>query len=199
MYHKIDINDAEAALRRLVEGNEEYRLAKSGRGNISEEIRHLTHTGGQKPYAIVISCSDSRVVPELMFMVGIGEIFTIRTAGNVIGDYELGSIEYAAEHLGVRLVLVVGHTVCGAVESAMNGGAGGSIKHITDEIKKAIGDEKDPVLCEKLNVENSLKIIENSPVIRELEEKEGLIVAGGHYNNRSGKFTLYNKDLLEKR
>lgn len=197
MHHGIDINDARAALRRLIEGNNEYRLAKSGKGNISEEIRHLTHTDGQKPYAIVISCSDSRVVPELMFMVGIGEIFTIRTAGNVIGDYELGSIEYAAEHLGVRLVLVVGHTVCGAVESAMKGGVGGSIKHITDEIQKAIGHEKDPVVCERLNVENSLRIINESPVIKELKEEKGLIAAGGHYNNRSGKFTLYDKKLLK--
>ncbi|MCC8097220.1 MAG: carbonic anhydrase [Eubacterium sp.] len=193
----MDPNDVKAALKRLVEGNEEYRLAKSGKGDISEEIRHLTHTDGQKPYAIVISCSDSRVVPELMFMVGIGEIFTIRTAGNVIGDYELGSIEYAAEHLGVRLIFVVGHTVCGAVESAMKGGAGGSIKHITDEIQKAIGDEKDPIACEKLNVENSIRIIKNSPIIKELEEEKGLVVAGGHYNNRSGKFTLYDKSLLK--
>ncbi len=197
MHHGIDINDVKAALKRLMDGNSEYRLAKSGKGNISEEIRHLTHTDGQKPYAVVISCSDSRVVPELMFMVGIGEIFTIRTAGNVIGDYELGSIEYAAEHLGVRLILVVGHTVCGAVESAMKGGAGGSIKHITDEIQKAIGDEEDPIRCEKLNVENSIRVIRNSPIIKELEEEEGLIVAGGHYNNRSGKFTLYDKSLLK--
>ena len=95
--------DAQTALDRLMSGNEEYLIAKEGKGDISEEIRILTHEYGQSPYAIVIACSDSRVIPEKIFMVGIGEIFTIRVAGNVIGDFELGSIEYAAAHLNTDL------------------------------------------------------------------------------------------------
>lgn len=98
----ISVIDCETALNRLMAGNKEYLIAKEGKGDISEEIRILTHEYGQKPYAIVIACSDSRVIPEKIFMVGIGEIFTIRVAGNVIGDFELGSIEYAAGHLGAR-------------------------------------------------------------------------------------------------
>ncbi len=194
--HNIDIKDTKAALKRLMDGNAEYILAKKGGGNVSEEIRHLTHTDGQKPYAVVISCSDSRVVPELMFMAGIGEIFTIRTAGNVIGSFELGSIEYAAEHLGVRLILVIGHTVCGAVDAALKGGADSYIKNIADEIKTAIGDETDPEVCEKLNVYNSIGKIEKSPIIKELMEKDGLRILGGHYYNKSGKVVLYENDIL---
>lgn len=191
--HNIDVKDVGSALERLLDGNAEYILASEGRGDVSEEIRHLTHTDGQKPYAVVVSCSDSRVVPELMFMVGIGEIFTVRTAGNVVGDFELGSIEYAAEHLGVRLILVVGHTVCGAVEAALSGGGEGYVKCIADEILKAVGDERDPEICEKLNVMSSVEKIKKSPVIRELEEKKGLVVLGGHYHNKTGKFTLYDE------
>ena len=94
--HNINVTDCKTALARLMDGNEEYINSKTGRGNISEEIRALTHIYGQKPYAVVITCSDSRVIPEKIFMVGIGEIFTIRVAGNVIGNFELGSIEYWA-------------------------------------------------------------------------------------------------------
>lgn len=195
--HNIDANDVKSAMLRLIEGNMEYMLARHGRGDVSEEIRHLTHTEGQKPYAVVVSCSDSRVVPELMFMVGIGEIFTVRTAGNVIGDYELGSVEYAAEHLGVRLILVVGHSVCGAVEAAISGGGHGYTKHITDEIKSVIGDETDPYTCEKLNTYNSIAKIRSSATIKKLEEEEGLVVCGGHYHNHSGQFTLFDDDFLD--
>ncbi len=191
--HNIDVADVGSALQRLLDGNAEYLLAAEGRGDVSEEIRHLTHIDGQKPYAVVVSCSDSRVIPELIFMTGIGELFTVRTAGNVVGDFELGSIEYATEHLGVRLILVVEHTVCGAVEAALSGGGEGCVKHIADEILKAVGDERDPEKCERLNVFNSINKIRQSPVIKELEEKNGLVVLGGHYHNQTGKFTLYDE------
>ena len=111
----------------------------------------------------------------------------------IIGDFELGSIEYAVEHLGVRLVVVVGHSVCGAVEAAIHGGAGGYTKAITDEIKGIIGDETDPYSCEKLNTHNSVNKIKSSPVISELMEKDGLVVCGGHYHNHSGEFTLLDE------
>lgn len=195
--HNIDVKDVNSAMLRLMEGNAEYIIAKQGRGDVSEEIRHLTHTEGQNPYAVVVCCSDSRVVPELFFMVGIGEIFTIRTAGNVIGDFELGSIEYAVDHLGVRLVVVVGHSVCGAVEAAIHGGGTGYTKAITDEIKNIIGDETDPYLCEKLNIHNSVEKIKSSPIIAELADKDGLVVCGGHYHNRTGKFTLLDEYKLK--
>ena len=95
-----------------------------------------TWTKGQSPYAIIVTCSDSRVIPENIFSAGIGELFVIRLAGNIIDDHQLGSIEYAAGHLGCRLVVVLGHTHCGAVDAAINSEPAGYIRCITDEIKE---------------------------------------------------------------
>lgn len=183
----ISIIDSDAALSRLMEGNAEYLMAKEGKGDISKEIRILTHEYGQKPYAIIISCSDSRVIPEKIFMVGIGEIFTIRVAGNVIGPMELGSIEYAAQHLGVKLILVLGHSQCGAVDAAIHHTGHDSILCITKEIQNAIGEETDPILCEKKNIAYSISQIEASPLIQKIQKKEQLKIIGAYYHTRSGK------------
>lgn len=182
--------DAQTALERLMSGNEEYLIAKEGKGDISEEIRILTHEYGQSPYAIVIACSDSRVIPEKIFMVGIGEIFTIRVAGNVIGDFELGSIEYAAAHLNTGLIMVLGHSHCGAVEAAIQDAGHDSVKTITDEIKHAIGNEKNSTICEKQNVLHSIAKIEASPLIQKLKEEKLLSVVGAYYHTHSGKVEL---------
>lgn len=94
-------------------------------------------------YAIVLACSDSRVIPEAIFSAGIGDLFVIRVAGNVVDKHQLGSIEYAEDHLGCNLVVVLGHTGCGAVDAAMHHEPYGTVKFITDEIADAIGDETD--------------------------------------------------------
>lgn len=153
---------AEDALLKLKKGNEKYLNAATGSGDISPEIRKDTCENGQHPYAIVVTCSDSRVIPESIFSAGIGELFVIRVAGNVISDHQLGSVEYAADHLGCNLVVVLGHTHCGAVGAAIGGGAEGFIKSITKEIKLAIGNEKDDFKACCLNVENSIKRIDDN-------------------------------------
>ena len=150
------------ALTKLKEGNQRYLDAVSNPGDVSPAIRKKTCEHGQSPYAVVITCSDSRVIPESIFTAGIGELFTIRVAGNVMDDNQLGSVEYAADHLGCNLVVVLGHTHCGAVGAAIGGGAGGFIKSITDEIMAAIGDEKDDYRACCLNVENSVKKIQEN-------------------------------------
>ena len=186
----IIVTDCETALNRLMAGNKEYLIAKEGTGDISEEIRILTHEYGQKPYAIVIACSDSRVIPEKIFMVGIGEIFTIRVAGNVIGDFELGSIEYAAGHLGVKLIMVMGHSRCGAVDAAIHNAGHDSIIHITDEIRRAIGTETDPVCCEKKNIRHSMERIKKSPLLQTSINDGSLKIVGAYYHTRSGKVEI---------
>ena len=186
----INVTDCETALNRLMAGNKEYLIAKEGKGNISEEIRILIHEYGQKPYAIVIACSDSRVIPEKIFMVGIGEIFTIRVAGNVIGDFELGSIEYAAGHLGVKLIMVMGHSRCGAVDAAIHNAGHDSIVHITDEIRRAIGTETDPVCCEKMNIRHSMERIKKSPLLQTSIKDGSLKIVGAYYHTRSGKVEI---------
>ncbi|MCH5259096.1 MAG: carbonic anhydrase, partial [Lachnospiraceae bacterium] len=122
---------------------------------------------------------DSRVIPESIFNAGIGELFVIRVAGNVIDNHQLGSIEYAAEHLGSPLVVVMGHNHCGAVGAAIGGGAENFINYITDEIKKAIGEEKDDYKACCLNVKHSVQVIEESLKVQK--------VCGAVYHLEDGK------------
>ena len=174
------------AIYRLAAGNLKYLNAESGHGDISRRVRLATWAKGQSPYAIIVTCSDSRVIPESIFSVGIGELFVIRLAGNVIDDHQLGSIEYAAGHLGCRLVVVLGHTHCGAVVAAIHHEPEGYLKYITDEIKKAIGDEKDPYKASCRNVRHSVQEIEKSLCIHHMEEETGLRVVGAMYHIEDG-------------
>ena len=165
----------------LSEGNRRYRAAgdKAKREQLQRE--------GPHPYAIVVCCSDSRVIPERIFSADLGDLFVIRVAGNVLDRHALGSIEYAAEHLGTGLIVVLGHDHCGAVDAAMNHEPDGYIKYITDEIVKAIGDEKDEVRACCLNVKHSCEIIEHSLQIQKDEQEYGLKVLGAIYHLESGK------------
>ena len=138
---------------RLKAGNERYIAARKNDGDISPERRRDTAVHGQHPYAVVIACADSRVIPEDIFLCGIGELFTIRVAGNIISDQQLGSVEYALRHLGCPLTLVLGHTHCGAVGAAILGHGDGYIRSITDEIHAAIGAETDDVEASRKNAE----------------------------------------------
>ena len=176
---------AAEALEKLKKGNERYLAAESNPGDVSQKIRKATCEEGQSPYAIVVTCSDSRVIPESIFSAGIGELFTIRVAGNVMDNHQMGSVEYAADHLGTKLAVVLGHTNCGAVGAAVSSDPGGFVKYITDEIKKAIGDEKDPVKASCLNVQNSVAAIRDS--LKEMVEKGGLTVCGALYHIDSGE------------
>ena len=127
----------------LKAGNLSYVKSGGFSGDVSSLCRERLREG-QRPKAVVIACADSRVIPEIIFSCGLGELFTIRIAGNVIDAHQLGSIEYAVSHLKSPLVLVLGHTRCGAVGAALQGDADGHIRYITDSVKKAIGNETDP-------------------------------------------------------
>ncbi len=180
---------AQEALERLMDGNRIYLGAETAHGDTSPAARLRTSREGQSPYAIIVSCSDSRVIPESIFSAGIGELFVIRVAGNVIDNHQLGSIEYAAEHLGCKLIMVLGHDHCGAVDAAINHDPDGYIKFITDEIRLAIGDECDELAACCLNVRHSVEIIESSIEIRR-EESRGLKVVGALYRLESGRVEL---------
>lgn len=177
---------AKEAKQRLIDGNLKYMEALTNPGDISPYIRKYTSEHGQNPYAIILACSDSREIPEAIFSAGIGELFVIRVAGNVVDDHQLGSIEYAADHLGCRLVVVLGHDKCGAVDAAMNHDPDGHIKFITDEISYAIQEEKNEFKACCLNVKHSVKVIDDNVDIKHLEE-EGLVVAGAIYHIDTGE------------
>lgn len=118
---------------RLLEGNERYVRFESEHPNRSSE-RLLETAKGQKPFAIIVGCSDSRVAAEILFDQGIGDLFIVRVAGNVVGPIELASIRFAVEHLGVSLIFVLGHENCGAIQAVFSGN-GDLIKPISDHIE----------------------------------------------------------------
>jgi len=149
---------------------------------------------------VVVSCSDSRVPPELLFDQGFGDVFVVRTAGNIVDSIELGSIEYAVDHLGTKLVLVLGHERCGAVTAALQGGeAPGNIKSVVDAIKPAIekgkarhtghGELLDS--CIIANVKQvAEKIRKAAPILSEKVEDGMLKVVGAYYDLDSGAVNM---------
>ncbi len=154
---------------RLLEGNDRYLKNKTSHGDISLDKRKETANNGQHPFAVIIACSDSRVMPEAIFDCGIGDLFVIRVAGNVIGEHELGSIQYATEHLNCQLVVVLAHTQCGAIASALGGHGGGYVNYLLNPIHQAIGEEKDPQKASKINALAGVKTIKESLKLKSFE------------------------------
>ena len=177
---------ATEAKKKLIEGNQKYLDAKAGTGDISKAMRLQTAEQGQHPYAIVITCSDSRVIPESIFSAGIGDLFVIRVAGNVLDNHQLGSIEYAAEHLGTKLIVMLGHTRCGAVGAVLAGHSGGFIDYLLKDIALAIGDEKDAFKASCLNVQHGVQRIRHELKIHPIEDEKGLEVIGAIYHIEDG-------------
>ena len=183
---------AEEALNELKKGNE--RHVESDYNHENHSHRRLEEVAkGQKPHAVILTCSDSRLPPELIFDKGLGDLFVIRVAGNVAGNSELGSIEYAAEHLNVPLVIVMGHKRCGAVQAAASGGdPGGHISSLVKQIEPAVqraksmaGDLVDNAV--HANVDLVVRNLRNSgPILKELVESGRLKVLGAYYDIDSG-------------
>ena len=168
---------------RLTEGNRRWQQV----GEKIDALRRDTARTGQKPYAIVIACSDSRVIPEQLFDAGLGELFVIRVAGNVLDRHQLGSVEYAAAHLHCRMILMLGHTGCGAVGAALSGGGDGFIRYITDEILLAVGEERDPLrACEK-NVLHGVQLLRREFAEHPEIPAEDLEIRGAVYDIESGE------------
>lgn len=133
---------ADEALSRLRAGNERFAQSKMSAGQPVAARRAAT-AQAQHPFAIIVGCADSRTSPEIIFDQGIGDLFVVRTAGNLVDDYALGSIEYAVEHLGSRLIVVLGHERCGAVQAALAGGsAPGHIEALVRGIQPAVAASK---------------------------------------------------------
>ena len=169
----------ETIRERLAAGNRRYVEASD------EALRVHTAEHGQRPYAIVVCCSDSRVIPEEIFQAGIGDLFVIRVAGNVLDNHQLGSIEYAAGHLNCGHILVLGHTGCGAVHAALTGGGEGFISFITEDILAAIGMERDEEKACRLNVRHGVDRLKRA--FSEHPEVGSAVVEGAIYDILSGE------------
>lgn len=179
----------EKVLERLKEGNELYVREGRNAGDVSLPIRIKTARDGQHPYAIVITCSDSRVIPDAIFSAGIGELFVIRVAGNVIDKHQLGSIEYAFSHLDANVIVMLGHTKCGAISAAQNTDHEATdkfIKYIIEDITEAIGTEKDDYKATVLNVRHGVDMIKNAFHDHPDIEDGDLDVLGAVYDIETG-------------
>jgi carbonic anhydrase len=154
-------------------------------------VRQLLAQNGQRPFAVIVCCSDSRVSPELIFDVGLGQLFVVRTAGNVVDAIAIGSVEYAVEHLGVQLVLVVGHSGCGAVAAAVSGGDfGPNIGAIVAEITPSLAGvaESDDVAaqCEDENIRHTVAKLRTSEILADVAAHRHLRIVGSKYDLASG-------------
>ncbi len=184
---------ARRALEALEAGNRRFRegLARHPR---QDALRRAEAAVGQRPFAAIVACSDSRVPPEILFDQGIGDLFVVRTAGGVLDRAGLGSVEYAAEHLRVPLIVVLGHTSCGAVQAALAGGeARGEVAFVIESLRPAVeralgagGDTARAAVRE--NVAATVSLISSSgPVLAPAVARGAAVVAGAVYDIESGE------------
>jgi carbonic anhydrase len=187
------------ALAMLMAGNERFVNHKEQHPD-QTQARRKELEGAQHPFAVILGCADSRVAPELLFDQGLGDLFVIRVAGNIVDDDVLGSIEYAVEHLGTRLVLVLGHEKCGAVSAAVEGGAAaGHLKSLVTAIQPSVAATKNEsgdkihncVIANARRVARQIR--ESEPVLRELVEGKGLKVVAADYALDTGKVSLLDE------
>ena len=187
----------------LVEGNKRFV------NNLNEDHDHLEMINetreGQHPFAVILSCMDSRTSVELIFDQGLGDLFSIRVAGNVVNEDIVASIEYAVKYVGSKVLMVLGHTACGAIKSAKQGVEDGHItallSRIQPAISKAMIDDKDYKFKDKVaytNVENSLEeILTKSDIVKSMFRNGEIGIVGGVYNVETGEVDFF-KNLTEK-
>ena len=178
-------------ITRLQDGNARF-VADKLDGKLQDSTRREGLTGGQQPYAIVLSCADSRVVPELAFDTGLGEIFTVRVAGNVANSSSIASIEYAVAHCGSEVIVVMGHQSCGAVTAAVAGGDNGyNINHLLAHIAPAInaceaGTEINEIVKKNATMVRD-ELVSRSAIIGDAVRSGKVEVVAAYYNLDSGK------------
>lgn len=185
------------ALDTLMEGNARYTASQHEERDLMAQTRQ---TGdGQYPYAVVLGCIDSRVPPEVVFDLGIGDIFSVRVAGNFVNEDILGSMEFACKVVGSKLILVLGHTSCGAVKGAFDNVELGHITGLVNKIKPAVewvrlenaaaSDDLDEIA--RRNVHMNIEAIrERSDILAELEQAGDIEIVGGMYDVHTGAVTL---------
>ncbi len=201
---------AREALERLMEGNRRFVAGEHRYQGDTPSSRRRELIGGQQPFAVILGCSDSRVPVELVFDQGLGDLFVIRVAGNVVAASQIGSIEYAAEMFGTRLVVVLGHTLCGAIQATINQlmqpkeNQSPNLRSIVDRIRPAIETlletelrNDPPALARKAtraNVRMSTQALRTtSPVLEALIQDDGLLIVGAEYNLESGVVEFFER------
>jgi len=191
------------AIELLKEGNQRFVTRKMANRDLLDQVNDTA--SGQYPFATVLSCIDSRVSAELIFDQGVGDIFSARVAGNIVNEDLLGSIEFACKLAGTKVLVILGHTACGAVKGACDGAKLGNLTILLDKIMPAVNAVSQPSAAGQRNsknidfvndvaVKNVHMTIENtrnmSPVLKELEDNGDIKIVGAMYDINNGKVTF---------
>ena len=177
-------------IKRLKEGNKRF-VSDASERKLQDSTRRELLAGGQEPFAVILGCADSRVVPEIVFDTGLGELFTVRVAGNVANIASLASIEYAVAVLKVTVILVQGHSSCGAVSAAVEGGDLGYnlnllLTHIIPAIEQTPGGNIDEII--KKNAElNAEELVKRSAILSDAVQSGQLKIVPTFYHLESGE------------
>jgi carbonic anhydrase len=199
---------AREALERLREGNRRFVADDRSRHSIASEARRRELAEGQAPFAIILGCADSRVPAEIVFDQGLGDLFVIRVAGNIVAPSQVGSVEFAAAQYGTRLVVVLGHSQCGAILATLEElkrpteSQSRNLRSIVDRVRPSV----EPLLAERGHdpaalvrdaVRANVRVSANqlrrgSEVLEELIERDGLVVIGAEYSLETGVVDFFD-------
>jgi carbonic anhydrase len=200
---------ARQALDRLRDGNRRFVSDVLGSEALLTQARRAELTNSQEPFAIILGCSDSRVPAEIVFDQGLGDLFVIRVAGNIVAPSQVGSVEFAAARFGTRLVVVLGHSQCGAITATLEelqrptANQSRNLRAIVDRVRPAVeglletGRELDPALLVKqavrLNIRASADHLRHgSELLEQLIQEDGLIVVGAEYSLETGVVEFFD-------
>ncbi len=191
------------AIELLQEGNKRFVASNMASRDLLDQVNDTA--SGQYPFATVLSCIDSRVSAELIFDQGVGDIFSARVAGNIVNEDLLGSIEFACKLAGTKVLVILGHTACGAVKGACDDAKLGNLTILLDKIKPAVNAVSEPSdaslrnsknidFVNEVAVKNVQMTIENtrnmSPVLKEMEDTGEIKIVGAMYDIKNGKVTF---------
>ena len=190
-------------LQDLIDGNKRFYSSNKKERPSLMSLSQKTHKYGQFPKAVILACMDSRSAPEIIFDQSIGDIFTLRVAGNIVNDAMLASLEYATKHSGSKLIVIMGHTQCGAIEAVCKGGLSGNLKTLAHAIEPAvmlIGKQHKQLNCSDDNITREIAmqnvrnmvahVIKGSEVIRTLLAQKKIKIVGALHNLKTGVVTF---------
>jgi carbonic anhydrase len=200
---------AQEALALLREGNQRFVSDASDRDSITRRVRRLDLTAGQQPFAAVLGCSDSRVPVEIVFDQGLGDLFVIRVAGNIVAPSQIGSVEFAAEQFGTRLVVVLGHSNCGAIQTTISQlrrppeTQSRNLRSIVDLVRPAVQGLLDTDVAYdhdtlvhhavRANIRASAQHLRHgSDIIENLVQNAGLMIVGAEYSLETGVVDFFD-------
>ena len=200
---------ASAALDRLIEGNRRFASGIRSRGRLASPERRDALVAGQEPFAIILGCSDSRVPAEIVFDQGLGDLFVIRVAGNVVAASQVGSVEFAAARYGTRLVVVLGHSQCGAILATLEElqqtreNRSRNLRSIVDRVRPSVETllatdlRHDPEALVRQAVRANIRVSANhlrhgSEILEQLIQGNGLMVVGAEYSLETGVVEFFD-------